>query len=156
MKKCPVCNNEVKEEDAIYNTKTKRYYHELCYQSLLDRKKLCDYICEIYGYKGPSPKMYQQMTAYYERGISYSDMLLALKYFYEVEKGDPNKSQQGIGIIPYVLDRAKEYASLEELEKNKLIEKFEQNAIQDKPIKVVTVQQQEKIKSRKSIDINSL
>ena len=156
MKKCPVCNNEVKEEDAIYNTKTKRYYHELCYQSLLDRKKLCDYICEVYGYKGPSPKMYQQMTSYYERGISYSDMLLALKYFYEVEKGDPNKSQQGIGIIPYVLDRAKEYTSLEELEKNKLIEKFELKAKEKLPPKKIFIQEKIKNKNRKNIDINSL
>ena len=156
MKKCPVCNNEVKEEDAIYNTKTKRYYHELCYQSLLDRKKLCDYICEVYGYKGPSPKMYQQMTSYYERGISYSDMLLALKYFYEVEKGDPNKSQQGIGIIPYVLDRAKEYTSLEELEKNKLIEKFELKAKEKLPPKEIFIQEKVKNKNRKNIDINSL
>ena len=38
MPKCPHCNNEVKEEDAIYNTKTKRYYHEQCYNILLDRK----------------------------------------------------------------------------------------------------------------------
>ena len=156
MKKCPVCNNEVKEEDAIYNTKTKRYYHELCYQSLLDRKKLCDYICEVYGYKGPSPKMYQQMTSYYERGISYSDMLLALKYFYEVEKGDPSKSQQGIGIIPYVLDRAKEYTSLEEIEKNKLIEKFELKAKEKLPPKEIFIQEKVKNKNRKNIDINSL
>jgi hypothetical protein len=155
MKKCPVCNNEVKEEDAIYNTKTKRYYHENCYQILLDRKQLCDYICEIYKYKSPTPKMYQQMTAYYERGISYSDMLLSLKYFYEIEKGDITKSQQGIGIIPYVIDRAKQYATLTELEQKKLIEKFE-NKIIDLSPKQIIIKEKEKRNNRKNIDINSL
>ena len=156
MKKCPVCNNEVKGEDAIFNVKTKRYYHESCYQILLDRKDLCNYICEIFGYKNPTPKMYQQMTSYYERGISYNDMLLTLKYFYEVEKGDINKSQQGIGIIPYAINRAKEYTTLEELEKNKLIEKFEQKNKDKKEPRIVFIQSENKRKNKKNIDIDNL
>ena len=51
MPKCPHCNNEVKEEEAIYNTNTKRYYHESCYNVLLDRKKLIDYVCELFNYR---------------------------------------------------------------------------------------------------------
>ena len=155
MPKCPHCNNEVKEEDAIFNTKTKRYYHPNCYQILLDRKVLCDYICELFKYKKPSVKIYQQMSHYYERGISYADMLLALKYFYEIKKGDINKSQDGIGIIPYVIDEAKEFTTLEELEKKKLIEKFENNAKEHKETKIVYIAEQ-RVKQRKNIDINSL
>ena len=71
MPKCPHCNNEVKEEDAIYNTKTKRYYHEFCYNELLEKKKLCDYVCELFNYKKHSVRIYQQMANYYERGVSY-------------------------------------------------------------------------------------
>ena len=132
MPKCPHCNNEVKEEDAIYNTKTKRYYHEFCYNELLERKKLCDYVCELLNYKKLSVRIYQQMANYYERGVSYTNMLLALKYFYEIKKGDINKSQGGIGIIPYVLDEAKEFATLEKIEQDKLIAKFETNEIEKK------------------------
>lgn len=155
MPKCPHCNNEVKEEEAIYNTKTKRYYHEECYQILLDRKALCDYVCELFHYKKPSTKVYQQMSSYYERGISYKDMLLSLKYFYEVEKGNINKSQQGIGIIPYVIDRAKNYATLENLEREKLVKKFEQEALENKETKVVKIQEKPKEK-KKIIDIDML
>lgn len=155
MPKCPYCNNEVKEEDAIYNTKTKRYYHEQCYNVLLERKELVDYICELFNYKKPSVKVYQQMAKYHEYGISYSDMLLALKYFYEIKKGDINKSQGGIGIITYVLDEAKEFATLEEIEKQKLIEKFENNANNKKEILYVHVAEQCN-KQKKNIDINAL
>ena len=130
MPKCPHCNNEVKEEDAIFNTKTKRYYHPNCYQILLDRKVLCDYICELFKYKKPSVKIYHK-------------------------KGDINKSQDGIGIIPYVIDEAKEFATLEELEKKKLIEKFENNAKEHKETKIVYIAEQ-RVKQRKNIDINSL
>ena len=155
MPKCPHCNNEVKEEDAIYNTKTKRYYHEQCYNTLLDRKKLIDYVCELYGYKKPSVKVYQQMASYYEKGVSYSDMLLTLKYFYEVKKADINKSQGGIGIIPYILDEAKEFTTLEKLEQDKLINKFKNNAAtQKEPLVVHIVEQQNK--KKKNIDINML
>ena len=154
MPKCPHCNNEVKEEDAIYNTKTKRYYHEFCYNELLERKQLCDYVCELFSYKKPSVRIYQQMTSYHDKGVSYSDMLLALKYFYEIKKGDINKSQGGIGIIPYVLEEAKEFATLEKLEQDKLIAKFEQNE-QIKEIKIIKVTEQHN-KNKRQIDINSL
>lgn len=154
MPKCPHCNNEVKEEDAIYNTKTKRYYHEFCYNELLERKQLCDYVCELFSYKKPSVRIYQQMTSYHDKGVSYSDMLLALKYFYEIKKGDINKSQGGIGIIPYVLEEAKEFATLEKLEQDKLIAKFEQNE-QIKEIKIIKITEQRN-KNKKQIDINSL
>jgi len=155
MIKCPLCNNEVKEEDAIYNTKTKRYYHEFCYNELLERKKLCDYVCELLNYKKLSVRIYQQMANYYERGVSYTDMLLALKYFYEIKKGDINKSQGGIGIIPYVLDEAKEFATLEKIEQDKLIAKFETNAIEKKETIIVHVIERNN-KQRKNIDINTL
>lgn len=155
MLKCPHCNNEVKEEEAIYNTKTKRYYHEQCYNILLERKTLIDYICELFSYKKPSVKIYQQMSNYYERGVSYSDMLLALKYFYEIKKGDLSKSQGGIGIIPYILDEAKEFSTLEKIEKEKLIKKFEDNAKEHKETKIVYIAEQRN-KQRKNIDINTL
>lgn len=155
MPKCPHCNYEVKEEDAIYNTKTKRYYHEFCYNELLERKKLCDYVCELFNYKKLSVRIYQQMANYYERGVSYTDMLFALKYFYEIKKGDINKSQGGIGIIPYVLDEAKEFATLEKIEQDKLIAKFETNAIEKKETIIVHVIERNN-KQRKNIDINTL
>lgn len=154
--KCPYCNNEVKEEDAIYNTKTKRYYHELCYNILLERKQLVDYICELFNYKKPSVKIYQQMSNYYERGVSYSDMLLALKYFYEIKKGDINKSQGGIGIIPYVLEEAKEFVTLEKIEQDKLVKKFENSTLEQKETKIIHVAEQHNNKQRKNIDINML
>lgn len=155
MKKCPVCNKEVLEEEAIYNTNTKRYYHESCYNILLDRKKLVDYICELFGYKKPSVKVYQQMTSYYNKGISYADMLLALRYFYEVKKGDINKAQGGIGIITYVLDEAKNFASLEEIEKNNLIQKFQENELNKKETIYRQIVEFNN-KNKKQIDINSL
>lgn len=155
MPKCPHCNNEVKEEEAIYNTKTKRYYHEFCYNTLLERKELIDYICELFNYKKPSVKVYQQMSSYYEYGTSYADMLLALKYFYEIKKGDINKSQGGIGIIPYVLEEAKEFATLEKIEQDKLIQKFEENNLEKKEIKYIHIAEQRN-KQKKNIDINAL
>ena len=155
MVRCGHCNNEVDKEEAIFNTKTKRYYHPDCYQVLLDRKELCEYIADLFKYKKPSVKIYQQMAAYYDRGITYKDMLITLKYFYEVEKGDISKAQGGIGIIPYVLDRAKEYAAKNDFEQQKLMKEFEAKAAEKKETKIIFVQEQQKQK-RKNIDINAL
>lgn len=155
MLKCPHCNKEVKEEEAIYNTRTKRYYHEDCYNALLDRKELANYICELFHYKKPSPKVFQQMAAYYEKGVSYADMLLALKYFYEIKKGDVSKAQGGIGIIPYILQEAKDFTTLEKIEQERLIEKFKLNAEQANEIKYVRVQERPP-RPVKEININAL
>ena len=155
MVRCGHCNNEVDKEEAIFNTKTKRYYHSDCYQILLDRKELCDYISDLFKYKKPSVKIYQQMAAFYDKGITYKDMLLTLKYFYEIEKGDISKAQGGIGIIPYAIDRAKEYATLNNIEQEKLIQKFEAKAAEQKETKIIFVQEQNK-QRKKTIDINML
>ena len=36
-------------------------------------------------------------------------MYFALKYFYEIKKGDVSKSENGIGIIPHIYEDSRDY-----------------------------------------------
>lgn len=124
MVKCPVCECDVEVEEAVYNTKMRRYYHQGCYQELLDKKDLCDYICDVYNMNRPNNKMFNQMKSYREIGVSFKDMELALRYYFEVKQGDREKTNYGIGIIPYVLHEARQFSSLEQMEREKIIKGF--------------------------------
>lgn len=40
---------------------------------------------------------------------TYSGILKSLIYFYEIQHGDISRANQGIGIVPYVYEKAKAY-----------------------------------------------
>ena len=51
----------------------------------------------------------QAQTFVKNYNYSYSGMLKALKYFYEVKRADLSKANNGIGIIPYIYQDAYNY-----------------------------------------------
>lgn len=74
-----------------------------------NRKELYDYICDLYNMKFPTGLIIKQIKEYKEEyGYKYSGMLLTLKYFYEIQE-NPVKYNDGVGIIPYIYEEAKEY-----------------------------------------------
>lgn len=81
-----------------------------------------------------------------ERGYSYKDIARALVFFVEIEKGtyDP---KYGIGIVPFVMDRAQAFFERKRIEKKKQLENLKQN--KDKPIIILKPQ---KLKKKKKLD----
>ena len=76
-----------------------------------DLEKLMIYIIQLYKLKeNYIPQKYRKQVAEYEEQyeMTYSGMLKALKYWYEVKK-HPLDTSRGIGIIPYIYKEAKEY-----------------------------------------------
>lgn len=56
------------------------------------------------------PRVQKQITKYInEYNYTYSGMLKALKYFYEVKGNSIEKSNGGIGILPYIYKNAYNY-----------------------------------------------
>ena len=69
------------------------------------------YIINLYNLKDNYiPQKYQKQLNQYEADyeFSYSGMLKALKYWYEVKKHPLDKTK-GIGIIPYIYKEARDY-----------------------------------------------
>jgi hypothetical protein len=76
-----------------------------------DFEKLMIYIINLYGLKeNYIPQKYRKQLTQYEQDyeFTYSGMLKALKYWYEITKHPLDKTR-GVGIIPFVYQEAREY-----------------------------------------------
>lgn len=68
-----------------------------------DKKKLEKYIMELFQVEYLNPRIRKQINQYInEYKYTYSGILKALKYFYEVKGNSIEKSNGGIGIVPYI------------------------------------------------------
>jgi hypothetical protein len=112
---CEYCKkqfNKSKEEFKVINGK---YFHKKCAKyeesrELTDKEKLEQYIMNLLNEEYINPRIKKQLNQYVEEfQYSYSGILKALVYFYEV-KGNPiEKANGGIGIVPYIYKDAYNY-----------------------------------------------
>ena len=64
-----------------------------------DKEKLENYIMKLFNETFISPKIRKQLNSFIkEYHYTYSGILNALIYFYEIKHGDISKANQGIGI----------------------------------------------------------
>ncbi len=90
-----------------------RYVHKKCNEEYpkTDLDKLTIYIIQLYKLKDDYilPKYMKQISSYArDYNFTYSGMLKALKYWYEV-KHHTIDAERGVGIIPYVYKNAYDY-----------------------------------------------
>ena len=65
---------------------------------------------KLFGYDYVPPRAKKQINEYItEYNYTYSGMLKALIYYYEIQGGDLEKAHDGIGILPYIYSKAREY-----------------------------------------------
>ena len=96
----------------------RRYAHLACSQTEeekldqeeKDRKDLEEYIMQLFDETFVNARIRKQIKTYKEEyNYSYSGILKALKYFYEVKKNSIEKANGGIGIVPFVYKDAFNY-----------------------------------------------
>jgi hypothetical protein len=143
------------DKDISVRFKEKNYHTE-CLQLVKERDRLGEYICYLFKLKKPGPRNYTLIKKYIEdNGYTYKGIFYSLKYFYEIKKNDIRKSNESIGIVPYVYDEAQKY--FEDLENRK--EKIKQVGVQvettDK-MNVTISTRQNKSKGRKEYDLSTL
>ena len=113
--KCPMCGKQfdTNAEQAV-RIGARRYGHAACYPDNKDfvqmEQKIEDkdlvalkaYITKIYGDKANWMLINKQIKDFQKQyNYSLSGMLKSLIWFYEVKGNNPDKSNGGIGIIPY-------------------------------------------------------
>lgn len=152
--KCQYCSQEINADEVVkYNNKN---FHADCCEQYKDRKAIFRYVYLLFGFKNenkPGPLIITQLKKYMSQNphYTYKGVLNALKYFYEVKKGQKKKANEGIGIVPYVYDEAQEYfRNLSE--KQEKIAKVVEQQLKKEPI-VIRV---EKDKERKEKPLYNL
>ena len=118
--KCKFCNQQFDRNDP--NIKFiklgRRYAHQECYnaqdvEALQEQKELEDliiYISHILKDDFEYVKTQRQVELYKTKyNFSYSGMLKALKWYYEIQNGSKEEANGGIGILPYIYEKAYKY-----------------------------------------------
>lgn len=167
--KCRVCGKEFDAQEEGKNVSwvlpsNKCYYHKNCYdewKAKSDVKAKNDdetYIDYIYDYLARDLKMpydyflceaqrknFMKKNHYTNKGIFF-----ALKYFYDVQHGDCDKSNGGIGIVSYVYNDAIQYWTNMIEKQSNILEDIE--AQMSKMSQIAPKRERVKQKSRKMKD----
>ena len=117
--KCYYCGKTFdRDKEEYVLVATRRYAHKSCadaaqkdeFQEAKDKEELEKYIMQLFKTEYVDPRIQKQIKQYKEEyNFSYSGMRKALIYFYEIKGNSLEKSNGGIGILPYIYKRAHDY-----------------------------------------------
>lgn len=83
----------------------------------MNRQELLKLIRNTLGKYYSYPRVNKQLNSYIENGHSLDEIAGCFKYFYEVQNGDPSRSNGGIAILDYIFS---EYHVWQEEQSKKL------------------------------------
>jgi hypothetical protein len=113
---CTYCKQQIdKRTDKFIQLTNSKYAHLSCSEleakrEKTDAEKLDDYIMKLFNYDYVPPRAKKQINQFIqEYNYTYSGMLKALVYFYEIKGGDREAAHDGIGIIPFIYQDAYNY-----------------------------------------------
>jgi hypothetical protein len=72
-------------------------------------KAMWDFLTKDLKYSFNFVKVQKQWSAFLKNKMTAKGMYFAIKYFYEIRKGDASKSENGIGIIPHIYEESGHY-----------------------------------------------
>lgn len=116
---CMYCKKRFDRDKYPYITvSSRRYAHQECsltedqkqVQIELDKIALDEYIMKLFNISYIDAKIRKQINQYVnEYNYTYSGIKKALIYFFEIKGNSIEKSNGGIGIVPYVYQNAYNY-----------------------------------------------
>lgn len=115
---CVYCKQRFdRDKEPTVQVANRRYAHASCAkdpppksQEEIDKEALDNYIMQLFNEEFVSVKIKRQITQYQtEYKYSYSGIHKALIYAFEIKHMDLSKSNNGIGIVPYVYKDAYNY-----------------------------------------------
>ena len=119
MVKCSICGITFDANVESYvKTSSTRYAHAKCSelkqenlsQIEKDKAALDEYIMKLFGITFIDPRIRKQIKQYIEEyHYTYSGILKALIYHFEIHGGDIEKANRAIGIVPHVYQKAYNY-----------------------------------------------
>jgi hypothetical protein len=118
--KCPYCGKTFDRDKYadFVQVSARRYAHTECHNQHLaqmsqeekDLMALEEYIKSLLGLDSINARVRKQINDYKNnQNYSYTGILKALTYFYEVKGNSIEKANGGIGIVPYVYQDAYNY-----------------------------------------------
>ena len=145
---CKKSDDKVMKDQAVRIDN--KNFHPYCAKIYADKKELAETICRIFKLKAPGPRNNAFISKYASEGMTYKGMTRALMYFYDIQKNNTDKSNGGIGIVPWVYEDANRYYERKENMEKQLEEAIEyskNNQPKEEETRKVRVQKIEKTKT---------
>lgn len=176
---CRVCNQRfdtylLKEGSEWIMPEPRYYYHTKCYEDWKIKKNSPNLEQEIengilwidatYDYLHKElripvnyVKMRQQWASLLKKGRTSKGIYFAVRYFYEVEKGNKDRAQGGIGIVDYIYDRSAQYWVNRERNGERILAQIEEQVQALQTRDTVTIERKRKPKKQKKvIDLDTI
>ena len=175
---CRICKASIDREnqtDWIEPT-PKWFYHISCYEDFANKKgriregdinaEVEDDIWKsaVYDYLRRDLKIsinYVKFTSQWEnflkKNMTAKGIYFSLRYFYEIAKGDPKKSENGIGIVPHIYNEGTEYWGNRNQRDKGICARIEEQIRQMEKTKVKVIHREKQAKvNTKIIDLSSI
>lgn len=173
---CRLCKKEidrnVEKENIDWIMRSRGwYYHKSCYEDWISKKndihtngideELWKDAAYQYLHRGlridvDFNKFNSQWKNYLKQGKTPKGIYFSLRYFYEVKREDPSKSQNGIGIINFIYSEAGEYWVERERRERGICQKIEQQIREAAAQEKRTIQKKQTKKPSKLINIGDI
>ena len=130
MVQCRICKERFNRLDPNFlqdvdwvNPSNRIYYHKKCYDEYQNSRldvhanmtdelwfnAVWDFLRKDLKYGFNFVKVRRQWESFLKNKMTAKGMYFALKYHYEIKKGDVSKSENGIGIIPHIYEDSRNY-----------------------------------------------
>jgi hypothetical protein len=153
----------------------KWYYHKACYEDFAKKRgaikegdidievdddmwkgAVYDYLKKDVRIPLDFRKFSSQWDNFLKKNMTAKGIYFTLRYFYEIEKGDATKSENGIGIVPHVYERGTCYWGERNLRDKGICARIEEQIRQSREQVVHKVRQVQKVAKKPTIDLASI
>lgn len=148
------------------------YWHVACYNATESFKKsptinddvpvekwldaTWDYLTKVQKIDIDFIKFKSQFDNFLKKKETAKGIYFTLRYYYDVQKGDKSKAEKGIGIVPYVYQKATEYWVNLESKKQGTIAAIEKQVRELTERPVIKIKRAKTNKKKKMIDLNTI
>ena len=174
---CRICKGTIDRDNQSdwIMPQEKFYYHIACHDDFAKKKgaiKEGDIYIEadddlwksaVYDYLKKDVKISldfrkfnSQWELFLKRGFTAKGIYFTLRYFYEIEKGDTSKSENGIGIVPHVYERGTCYWGERNMHDKGICARIEAQIMQMREQKIHVVRQAPKVAKKPVIDLAAI
>lgn len=122
---CLYCNESFHREEEEFVQEGRRYAHKKCAEQV---QQLQDFLAKVMGEFYSPTKIKNQINKTTKEGYKLKDICDTMIWWYGVNKGDPSKSNGGIGIFSYIYPDYIKYKNNQDkkadINKNKKLEDY--------------------------------
>lgn len=174
---CRICKGDIDRDNSDNWTEIQKnwFYHIACYEDFAKKKNaakkcdilldagedfwkaaVCDYLTKDLKTSVNWAKFESQWKNFLKKGLTAKGIYFTLRYFYEVEKGDLQKGENGIGIVPYIYDRGTRYWGERNQRDKGICERIEEQVKQMREREIRVIKQTRKTKKKPIIDLKKI